>query len=590
MTGSHKSGWPSLVIAVAIFLLGWFAPFAHAQPAEPEAWAARAKGPGSTPPDADAQPTPKEPQVAHEAGAQAKPKETQVAQDSGPQARPKQTQVAQESGEQAKPKEPPAKGAATEGGSGSGQKFDPAVVSAGQAAFERSCTKCHDAARALERTKDLAGWRATVRRMANRRGADIATADIEPIAVYLASRNAPAAATGGTEAAATPAEKDKAGGGAAAATSPPTPEPSGISAYASISPQWRGGNNHIQNPDFGPLAWVGASWQGKIVSGRVTVCITCHGVQEPGLISRIDPVEVAVRIDLSSFLEPHCHGMKGSLDAGRFIVPFGAFSAQTDPSLYRTVSTPLIFNMGQRVFNVDLGFPVLPMPYVDEGVNLNLSVPICECHHTPVTATLDGYVLNGLEGSASGLDFLQSRDLFDNNVRVAGGTRLTVGLPNVRAGASFMAGRFDDPNTSGVPSGLYYTIYGFDFQAKYKRLFRFQVEYARRDSERLGMLAGSTAVLSEGVYGYYVEAEARHCDKSKVSLLARYDWQGRSSTSPPNGSTLPFGDFHVERLTVGVNIELWQQSLLMVDFERWLVPEPGHRTVDVFGIRYTITF
>src|SRR5690242_12514147 len=55
-------------------------------------------------------------------------------------------------------KKAPAGGAA---GSAKDKGFDPAVVSAGMAAFQRGCTTCHDAARALERTKDLAGWRAT---------------------------------------------------------------------------------------------------------------------------------------------------------------------------------------------------------------------------------------------------------------------------------------------------------------------------------------------------------------------------------------------------------------------------------------------
>src|SRR5437879_1618807 len=42
-----------------------------------------------------------------------------------------------------KPAESPAKGATAAGGAAS-PAFDPAVVSAGQAAFERSCTTCHD--------------------------------------------------------------------------------------------------------------------------------------------------------------------------------------------------------------------------------------------------------------------------------------------------------------------------------------------------------------------------------------------------------------------------------------------------------------
>jgi hypothetical protein len=157
-------------------------------------------------------------------------------------------------------------------------------------------------------------------------------------------------------------------------------------------------------------------------------------------------------------------------------------------------------------------------------------------------------------------------------------------------GASYTTGRFDNPNAAVAPGGLFYTIYGFDVQARYKRLIRCQFEYARRDSDRVGVLANGPAVLSEGVYGYYAEAEARPWDKCRVSFLARYDSQARSSQLPPSGSTLTTGTFHVERITLGVNIELLHQSLLMINYERWLTPDPPQRNSDVFGIRYTITF
>ena len=119
--------------------------------------------------------------------------------------------------------------------------FDPAVVSAGMAAFAQSCTKCHEAARSLERTKDLAGWRATVRRMAARRGAEVASGDIEPIAVYLTSRNTPASAGA-------PGDKDKTG--APGALSPrqlwiissPRPFLSNRGRCPPIAPWWRGGS------------------------------------------------------------------------------------------------------------------------------------------------------------------------------------------------------------------------------------------------------------------------------------------------------------------------------------------------------------
>src|SRR5688572_2370932 len=129
----QKRPMRSYVLALTIFLLGWIIPFTRAQ----------------------------------EQGAQTKPGEARAAE----------APAAQE-----KSKEPQAK-ASTSGGAAAGQGADQATISAGMAAFERSCTKCHDAARSLERTKDLAGWRATVRRMAAKRDADIPASDIEPIAV-----------------------------------------------------------------------------------------------------------------------------------------------------------------------------------------------------------------------------------------------------------------------------------------------------------------------------------------------------------------------------------------------------------------------
>jgi hypothetical protein len=499
------------------------------------------------------------------------------AEESNAPSKPEEA-LAADQGAQTKAMDSPAKAANGAGGAAPSQSFDPAVVNSGQAAFERSCTTCHDAARSLERTKDLPGWRSTVRRMAAKRDAEIAAAEIEPIAVYLASRNASASGTAN-------------GAGAGTTGSPAAgADVSSVSVFATLSPIWRGGNDQLQNPGFGALAFVGGTWQSNIVSARVTLCITCHGVREPGQISRVDPLEAAVRLDLSQFLESCVCGMKGGVDAGRFVVPFGAFSAQVNPGLYRTVSTPLIFNMGQRLYSQDLGFPVLPMPYADNGIDLNLDVPLVDCGASPITATMDAYVVNGLQGNTLGIDFLQSRSLYDNNNEVGGGARLTIGDPYIRAGASVTGGRFDDPNTSGIPNSLNYTIYGFDVQAHYKRLIRGQFEFARRDTDRAGFIPGGTGVFSEAVQGNYVEAEARPWDECRVSLLLRYDLQSRHSPLPPPGSLLTTGTFNVERLTVGINIDLWHSSLLMIDYERWLLPEPDHRNEDVFGARYTITF
>jgi len=193
-------------------------------------------------------------------------------------------------------------------------------------------------------------------------------------------------------------------------------------------------------------------------------------------------------------------------------------------------------------------------------------------------------------GGSNGIDFLQSRNLLDNNNHVVGGGRMTLGDPYIRAGASFVGGRFDDPNDLGVTSGpLNYKIYGLDIQARYKKLFRCQFEYARRDSDRIGAMANGPGVFTESVDGHYLEAEVRPWEECRVSFLARQDFQRRISTLPPPSSSLTTGRFNVERITFGINIELWHQSLLMFNVERWLVPEPAH-AVNVFGVRYTVTF
>jgi mono/diheme cytochrome c family protein len=458
------------------------------------------------------------------------------------------------------------------------KKFDPAVVSAGEAAFSRRCTQCHDAARALELTKDLPGWRATVQRMASRRGADIPAEDIEPIAVYLASR-------GVSDSAAAPG----------ATAEPSSGETSSFSGFATLSPLWRGGNANadIQNPGFFPDVWVGGSWQGKVVSARVTACSACHGFNEDaGLLQRVELVEAVARADLSKWLDRCCSGLKGGIEAGRFIVPFGAFSAQVNPSLYRTVSKPVIFNMGQRVYDNDLGEPVLPLPYSDEGVNVNFELPLAELSTGSLTATLDAYLVNGLVGTDDGLEFYRSRDLLDNNRRPGGGGRLTLGGPNVRAGASITSGRFNEPGApeNAFLDGLAYHIYGFDVQARHGDLLRLQFEYARRRSERTRRPGGGDfMVFDEQVHGLYVEGEVRPWEHCCMSLLARYDWLGRRGLEPPQASALPTGDFTMQRFTWGVNFKLWRQSLLMLNHEIWYVPQPLE-DLHVLGVRYAITF
>ncbi|HVX15008.1 MAG TPA: hypothetical protein VHC22_27705 [Pirellulales bacterium] len=445
--------------------------------------------------------------------------------------------------------------------------FDQALVARGNTAFQNACTQCHDAERSTTKVKDLPGWRATVRRMAGKSGADVPQADWEAIATYLASLSAPAG-----------------GGTASAAAAAPTAEQQ-LSVWAVVSPIWRGGNDNMELPGFFPQTWVGANWQSKgPLTARVTACVTCH--VEAGNAHRIELVEAALRVDLVNLLCRRESPVKATVDAGRFIVPFGAFSSQVNPGVYRTVSTPLMFNMGQRVFPTDIGDPVLPMPYADQGANFNTAVPIFE----KVTATLDAYVVNGLRGASSGIDFYDSRNYVENNKEPAVGTRVTLGNQFVRLGGSLTSGRFNDDSGSGPNNqGLYYRIYGFDLSARYEDLVRFQIEYADRDTDRIVSLAGQSFRAREHVAGMYSELEIRLKKKSKWSYLVRYDLLDRRSVVPPPGSTLPTGNFDVIRTTAGINYQLTGNSLLMVNYERWILPAPLP-DLDVYGVRWAATF
>lgn len=412
--------------------------------------------------------------------------------------------------------------------------------------------------------------------MADKTDAEIAAEDIEPIAVYLASRGSDGPAGNAEQAEGSDSGKDS----------------SSLSAFVTASPLWRGGDTDVQYPGFIPDVWVGANWHSGILSARVTACTACHGVNEdPGFLQRIEVVEAVGRVDLSKQLDAICTGMKGNIEGGRFIVPFGAFSSQVNPSLYRTVSKPLMFNMGLRARGDDFGDPILPLPYVDEGVKVNLAMPLADFGNGPVTATADGYLVNGLIGNDGGIDFDMSRDLVDNNKKVAGGGRFTLGGPNIHAGASITGGQFNNPGADPAAFGgaMRYLIYGFDIQAHYKDLVRVQCEYAMRRSDRVSDFGSGPQLFNEKLDGVYVEGEVRPREQSRVSLLVRYDWTRRNSLLPPDGSSMTTGQFNVQRLTWGINLALFRQSLLMFNHEIWFPPEPIG-TFNIFGIRYAITF
>lgn len=452
-------------------------------------------------------------------------------------------------------------------------QFDPEVVAKGKTAFNAKCTTCHDADRTLCKRKDLGAWKACIRRMAEKDGSEVAPSDVDPITAYIASICSPANNDKSTDV--TSLEADD----------------SNFAVFGTISPVFRGGGGPgVQYNQFFPEMFIGGEWKGKVISARVTACTACHGVgEDPGYLSRIDLVEAAVKLDIATLLTGTCaREWQLGLDAGRFIVPFGAFSAQVNPGVYRTVSKPLMFNMGQRVIEGDLGDPVLPMPFSDEGASLNGSMTLLsDGGMEPITLNYNGYIVNGLKGGDDGINFDASRDIVTQNNSPSVGGRVTIGNRWARIGSSVIGGRFNDnPLTGTYPGRQNYLIYGFDATARYENLLRFQFEYAQRNTDFLvsGPPPPGNPIVAglEKVCGYYFEVEGRLRNESKFSVVGRWDHMNRNVAPSPLNIT------EVQRFTYGLNYVVTSNSLFMFNHEIWR--PSGQKHIDVFGVRYAVTF
>ncbi|MCI0333263.1 MAG: hypothetical protein L0228_08580 [Planctomycetes bacterium] len=453
---------------------------------------------------------------------------------------------------------------------GQRNRLDPDLVRQGQGFFEESCTVCHDAERATNKRKSLAGWLGTVRRMAAREGADIPASQHTAIATYLASLN-PAYQTPDEkeeedgEPAQDPEDQAAAVLAAAEADVPP------FTLNGTLSPVWRGTDPEVENKGFFPDVWVGIDWRppNSPVSGKVTVCASCHGTNNDGL--GVELVEASATLDLCHLLtreppeeRPHCR-MAAELEMGRFIVPFGAFSERVHPGALRTVSLPLMYNMGRRVGPIGPGQPVIPQPYSDEGVNLHLEYDL----KGDWDVTFDSYAVNGLQFGGPGVFFF-SRSYMDNNSNVAVGGRSTIGNQHWRFGSSVAGGELQD---DGAPLQTY-SLAGGDASYRHGEFFRAYYEYAIREEDSFPFPdSGSVA------YGNLIESEVLLLKKPKVSFLARYD------TLEHRGA---LGHMSTERFTYGFNWVLPGGSLLILDHEHWIYETRS--PANIFGLRWTTAF
>jgi len=440
----------------------------------------------------------------------------------------------------------------------SNSRFEEAVVRRGEQFFDVSCTQCHDAERATSKRKSYSGWLANVRRMAAKEDADIPANEHVPIATYLASLN--------------PANQGSDSGGesrsdavaAAEAQLPP------FNLNATVSTVWRGTDNDLENKGFFPDVWVGVEWRApeNPVSGRVVTCTSCHG-DNNGL--GVELVEASATLDLVHWLtrcptDKRCPGgLEAELKAGRFIVPFGAFSGRVHPGALRTVSLPLMYNMGRRAGPINVFQPVINMPYSDEGANLHLKYPLPGC--CDWSATLDAYAVNGLQIGGPDV-FFASRSYRDNNSNTAVGGRATIGNKEIRIGGSIANGEQQQEES---PNQVYKLV-GADVTYRWKETLRAYYEYAIRDEAPFPDATNT-------VYGNLFEGELFLLDEPKISLLARFD------TLDSSGD---LGEQYIERFTWGLNFGLYGGSLLIANHEHWRFSD--RPSIDIMGLRWTVAF
>ena len=282
------------------------------------------------------------------------------------------------------------------------------------------------------------------------------------------------------------------------------------------------------------------------LSANVKVCVGCHGFE---LAMGYADVRVADEFNIR---------------AGRFNPTFGEFGLRYDVANHRTSDRPLPYDMGRMLYMFQFNRSVLPLPYVETGIEVSGS------HFFARRVQLDyaAHVVSGLRGPANGydLDFTLSHGAnpytVDNNIVPSFGGRVGATFrladrTDFTIGASGIYGAYD-------PDGrLDYLILGVD---SYLRIGRTSIraEYLIRRTDQGPLNRFNYPLLRnpDGSFqwpelitdGFYVEVEQpinRYLD-----VVLRFDGlhrRGNTSALVPAGTGLDF-DAGMLRGTGGFNV------------------------------------
>lgn len=289
------------------------------------------------------------------------------------------------------------------------------------------------------------------------------------------------------------------------------------------------------------------------LSFTVRACLSCHGLEVDRVHMDFTP---------TTFF---------NVQAGRIGVPFGEMSIRYDPTSHRSVSKPLIYEMGRMAYYGPNAFNlgVVPQPYVETGVVIYGQLQPSET----VQLWYGLYGVAGMRGN-NDFDFRAMRTPFyvDNNNEPAGGGRLvftytpdTPGalLKDLQFGISGMFGRYDAKST------LKYTALGADASLRLGPVTaRAEVAFIRADlvrNPRLYRYQLIDTYMDKG--GFFVEVE--HPIVSWLSTLYRFDVLARKAN--PLAESLPelTPDSRIYRYTQAFQFLLTDSAYAKASYEYW---------------------
>jgi hypothetical protein len=288
------------------------------------------------------------------------------------------------------------------------------------------------------------------------------------------------------------------------------------------------------------------------LSFSAKACISCHGIELEHAALDWQP------------------SVKLNVMAGRLAIPFGEFSNRLDQSGHRTVSAPLIYDMGRAAYfdRAQFNGPIVMLPYVDTGAMLYGQIFLGQA----VQVWYGAYLVGGMKGAAD-LDWMALRTVpyTDNNRVPAGGGRLALTLTSepgrffgdVSLGASYTGGRYDRNGKLAYHAGAVDLAIPF-----WKATLRGEVAYRRTWLDPAA--SGYGWILVDHYFdkrGGYAELE--HPLGRYLNVVYRYDRLERLGVPLPGSSAAMTPRSRLERATAGLVLTPAPSLFVKLSYEYW---------------------